>query len=178
MFLRCKAVPGWLRPTRQGRSRELQGRPPSLRTQRASLWAPDLEARGPVTLGPEGLRPLPLDHPLQGRGLTPAPVFWGLPMVIQAPRPAVTCPPRHHWPTLSPRSWACWTHSDECGPPSPALRPHGDLRSALPAAAAPGGAEKGVWSPYSPWALVGFDPRETGFTYRTIQNSLTHSELA
>lgn len=26
--------------------------------------------------------------------------------------------------------------------------------------------------------LVGFDPRETGFNYRTIQNSLTHSELA
>lgn len=88
--------------TGQGRSRELQGWPPSLRIQRASLWAPDLGARGPVTLGPEGLRPLPLDHPLQGKGLTLAPGFWGLPIVIPASRPAVTLPT----PTLLARAVA------------------------------------------------------------------------
>ena len=51
------------------------------------------------------------------------------------PPPAVTCPPRHHWPPLSPRSWARWPHRDVCVR-RPA--PRRDRSSALPAAAAPG----------------------------------------
>lgn len=125
--------------TGQGRSRELQGWPPSLRIQRASLWAPDLGARGPVTLGPEGLRPLPLDHPLQGKGLTLAPGFWGLPMVIQAPSDLA------HPDTTGPR---CRHSPGHAGPTEtrvpPALQPHRDLCSALPAAAARGCREGAV----------------------------------